>query len=312
MRGFAFSGCALVCLAALLGGCGARDGNGVAPATIASDLRAATPDSFSKHRTFTYTGGKQTFTVPHGVTQIRVIARGANGSSQYDDLFGFGARVSAVIPVTAGEKLYIFVGGNASKGSGGFNGGANGGSDGCCVGEGGGGGGGGATDVRAGGTSLSDRILVAAGGGGENGQGGRGGKGGGLSGGNGGVGKSAYYECNGKAGRGGSQTAGGVGGAGSDCAYTPGGNGANGTFGAGGAGGDGGSKGVGSDAGAGGAGGGGYYGGGGGGGGADSRNEFGVGAGGGGGSSYVEPGATNVHFYTGMQPHIGGLVVLSW
>jgi hypothetical protein len=320
MRRFAVSAWAFVSLAGtLLSGCDAHNGSGVAPVATGSGSRADVRDAFSEHRTFKYTGAKQTFTVPRNVTRIRVIARGANGSSQYDDLFGFGARVSAMIPVTPGEKLYIFVGGNASQGAGGFNGGANGGTDGCCVGQGGGGGGGGASDVRARGTSLSDRIVVAAGGGGEggqgggqNGQGGRGGKGGGLRGGNGGVGKAAYYECNGKGGRGGTQTAGGAGGIGSDCDYTGGGNGANGTFGSGGAGGDGGSKGVGSDAGAGGAGGGGYYGGGGGGGGADSRNEFGVGAGGGGGSSYVEPSATNVHFYSGMQPHLGGLVVFSW
>jgi hypothetical protein len=299
--------------AAVLSGCAGRSGNGAVP-TISA------PNSLSGHQTFKYTGKEQTFNVPSNVMELRVIALGANGSSQYDDHFGFGARVSAVIPVSPGEKLYIFVGANASEGNGGFNGGANGGTDNCCAGQGGGGGGGGASDVRVGGTSLGDRILVAAGGGGEGGQGGgqrgqggHGGKGGGLRGNNGGEGKVEYAECNGKGGHGGTQAAGGLGGAGSDCGYTGGGSGTNGSAGAGGAGGDGGYKGVGSDGGAGGGGGGGYYGGGGGGGGADDHDMFGIGAGGGGGSSYVESSATDVHFYPGwMKSHIGGLVVFDW
>src|ERR1700678_985782 len=124
MKGLALGCYALGCLGvAALGGCGGRSSNGAVP-TI------STPDSSSGHRTFKYTGKERAFTVPSNVTQIRVIALGANGSSQYDDHFGFGARVSAVIPVTGGEQLYIFVGGNGSGGTGGFNGGANGGTDG--------------------------------------------------------------------------------------------------------------------------------------------------------------------------------------
>ena len=85
--------------------------------------------------TFKYTGKVQKFQVPSNVTQLRVIALGANGSSQFDDHFGFGARVSAIIPVTPKEELYIFVGGNASEGAGGYNGGASGGEDECCAGD---------------------------------------------------------------------------------------------------------------------------------------------------------------------------------
>jgi hypothetical protein len=294
--------------------CGGQRGDGVMPAGSASEARNGSA-------TFKYAGKEQIFKVPRNVTQLRVFALGGNGSSQYDDHFGFGARVSALIPVTPGERLYVLVGGNASKGIGGFNGGADGGVDGCCAGIGGGGGGGGASDVRAGGKSISDRIVVAAGGGGEGGeggensQGGRGGNGGGLRGSNGGVGKAAYSDCNGRGGRGASQSDGGAGGAGSDCGYKynyqAGGTGEDGTRGSGGAGGNGGSKGAGKDAGAGGGGGGGYYGGGGGGGGGDSKEQFGIGAGGGGGSSYVESSATSVHFYSGWL-HVGGLVVFDW
>jgi hypothetical protein len=296
--------------AAMFTGCGGHNSSGAVPATD-------TPSSVSGHRVFKYTGAAQTFKVPYNVTEIKVIALGGNGSSQYGERFGFGARVSAVIPVTPGEQLKIFVGGNASKASGGFNGGAVGGTDGCCAGGGGGGGGGGATDVRAGAATLGDRILVAGGGGGQGGQGegagGRGGRGGTPIGRPGGQREGSYYVCNGAGGLGGTETAGGAGGAGSDCGYTGGVSGANGTLGTGGAGGDGGSKGVGDDAGAGGAGGGGYYGGGGGGGGADSRGAFGDGGGGAGGSSYVESSATKVRFWASWRkPHVGGSVVFDW
>jgi hypothetical protein len=70
-----------------------------------------------------------------------------------------------------------------------------------------------ATDVRVGGTTLSDRILVAAGGGGEGGFGGNdkspggvGGAGGRVTGGNG---NGPGGPCDGSGGYGGTQTAGG-------------------------------------------------------------------------------------------------------
>jgi hypothetical protein len=300
--------------AAMLTGCGGYGSGGSSIVPV-----SGTQNATSKNHTFTYSGKKQSFIVPTNVTQLRVLAYGANGSSQYGEHFGFGARISATIPVRPGERLIVFVGGNASGANGGFNGGENGGSDGCCDGQGGGGGGGGASDVRAGGATLADRIFVAAGGGGQGGQGGgdteggHGGRGGGTHGGRGGDGSESYSECNGAGGDGGTQAAGGTGGAGSDCDYTSGGSGIGGKLGAGGAGGAGGSKGVGSDAGAGGGGGGGFYGGGGGGGGADSRSMFGDGGGGGGGSSYVESNATHVRFWPGWRkPHVGGLVVFYW
>lgn len=55
---------------------------------------------------------------------ISVVARGAKGAgSPIVD----GGRVHAIIPVTPGEKLVIYVGGDGSGTTGGFNGGANGG-----------------------------------------------------------------------------------------------------------------------------------------------------------------------------------------
>jgi hypothetical protein len=200
------------------------------------------PDSFPYHKTFNYTGGAQNFKVPAGVRQLKVIALGAHGA-------GFpkvrGGRVSAVIPVTPGEVLTVFVGGDASRASGGFNGGADGGKG----YEGGhaGFGAGGASDVREHGVSLGDRIVVVGGGGGQGGgqgrsaKGGAGGKGGDETGGAGGTGGnccSSFGFSGGGGGNGGTQYSGGLGGLASDCHSSyPGG--ANGRLGGGGVGGGG-------------------------------------------------------------------------
>jgi hypothetical protein len=68
-----------------------------------------------------------------------------------------GGRVSAIIAVQPRETLYVFVGGEGNTyGHGGFNGGGDAGSS-----SNPGYGGGGASDVRASGDALRDRILVA-------------------------------------------------------------------------------------------------------------------------------------------------------
>jgi hypothetical protein len=152
----------------------------------------------SKSQTFHYTGAKHIFKVPARVTQITVDARGAAGGGSENggggSIGGRGGRVDAIVSVTPGEKLFVFVGGaGSSDGTAGFNGGAAGATLGCpksltpnCAG----GGGGGASDVRTGGDRLRDRVIVA-GGGGAGGWGGGyggsqypgdGGKGGGLHG----------------------------------------------------------------------------------------------------------------------------------
>ncbi len=109
---------------------------------------------------FSYTGGAQTWTVPTGVTSVQVTAVGAQGGGSYG---GLGSQVVATIPVTPGQTLGIYVGGQDSSGTtGGYNGGGAGGYSGSDVGYGGGG----ASDVRLGGTTLADRVVVAGGGGG--------------------------------------------------------------------------------------------------------------------------------------------------
>jgi hypothetical protein len=269
-------------------------------------------------RTFYYTGAEQSFKVPTSVTRITVVARGGGGAgaaSSSETRGGRGGRVFAIVPVTPGEKLYIYVGGAGNEMTGGFNGGASGGSN-PSPRDWNGYGAGGATDVREGGRKLSDRIIVAGGGGGAGGHDGAfGGKGGGATGGDGG-GFSTSSGLYGGGGTGGSQNTGGIGGspgAGSQGGGTPGEDGALG------AGGEGGGeqncyRSYCSDGGSGGGGGGGYYGGGGGGMGSWGFSaNIGAGGGGGGGSSYVEPTATRYQMWQGWKNAAGGgLVVISW
>ncbi len=291
-------------------------------------------DASPHHHTFRFTGTKQTFKVPSGVNSITVDARGAAGAPfPYGGRYvhkghGRGGRARAIIPVSPGETLYVFVGGEGSGGIGGtsggtgFNGGAGGGlypycgrSGYKCYGSGGGG----ASDVREN-VQLKNRIIVAAGGGGAGTGGVFGGGGGGKIGASGGSGSPSGYYAGGGGGGGGTQYQGGSGGAGQyGGSYGNGGPGSPGTLGQGGSGGQAGDSRYCSsscNAGAGGGGGGGYYGGGGGGGACSpsfSSPECGVGGGGGGGSSYVEPSATNVKIQRNFTEATGnGLVILSW
>ena len=250
---------------------------------------------------YNYTGGVQNFTVPAGVTSISVDAYGASGQTSVADFRGQyanpgkGGRVQADLTVTPGDELKIYVGG-ASHYLGNAGGGQsivrlfNGGSNAPYGGKGGG-----ATDIRIGGTALSNRVLVAGGGGGVSGGNGPGGDGGGLVGQNGTIIDQTIpinEESNAgpRYGAGGSQSAGGTGGwAWTGWRYViP--SGATGTLGQGGVGG--------SD---GGGGGGGYYGGGG-----------GTDGSGGGGSSYagsilVDP--SSVIHTRGLQIGSGKLTI---
>lgn len=117
--------------------------------------------------TFTYTGQPQTYTVPAGITRIKVAATGAAGgrvSTQQGR--SKGARVLAVLAVVPGETLTVVVGQQGADGSGrtSYNGGGSGGW--------GAGGGGGATDLRRASTGTGDylgtrnALLVAGGAGG--------------------------------------------------------------------------------------------------------------------------------------------------
>ena len=117
-----------------------------------------------QQQTFAYTGSSQSWTVPANVYCVRVQAWGAQGA----DVVGIGGKggySNAYLAVTPGQILHLYVGGqgcnnpNYDLACGGFNGGghARGGPR---------GGGGGASDVRIGGTNLTDRKIVAGGGGG--------------------------------------------------------------------------------------------------------------------------------------------------
>jgi hypothetical protein len=232
--------------------------------------------------TFNYTGNIQTFTVPQGINSIIVEAYGAQGGSNSNgtSIGGKGGYSIATIPVTSGETLNIYVGGQGtsvtSSPSGGYNGGGG------LNASGYGGTGGGASDVRRG-TSLNDRIIVAGGGGGHGwvNYALSGGGGGGLSGTDG----ETYSSYPNAAGKGGTQTAGGAKGT------VSGGTQTDGTFGQGG-------MGYGDGAGGGG-GGGGWYGGGG--------SVFFCG---GGGSGYVNyPGNTNTNMQTGVKTGNGQVTI---
>ena len=95
------------CVAAvMLSGCGGNAGSSGATPPVNS-----AGERLPYHKTFNYTGAEQMFTVPPGVKKIKVIAVGAQGGGDFQ---GFGGRVYAIIPVTPGEKLAIFVGGQGS------------------------------------------------------------------------------------------------------------------------------------------------------------------------------------------------------
>ena len=124
--------------------------------------------------TFAFTDSEQTFAVPAGVTGVHVVAVGARGFSVSGigtNPGGFGAMLSADVPVPPGTStLYVEVGGVGSHAAsapwaGGFDGGGGGPF-----------GGGGASDIRTvscglgcatGGSSgsLASRLAVAGGGG---------------------------------------------------------------------------------------------------------------------------------------------------
>jgi hypothetical protein len=235
---------------------------------------AATPPTVTE--TFISIGAEQSFTVPAGVSSVRVEAIGGAGESGFEgSTGGVGADVVGQLPVSAGETLYVEV---ASPGAGGVG-----------FGGPGGGSGGDASDVRTisilSPGSPESRLLVAAGGGGGGGSfaGGIGGNGG-AAGDPGANGTGGSTGSGGGAGGAGTLTGGGAGGEGCNFGSGPWSGGA-GSFGAGGNGGE--------DFGfpltGGGGGGAGYTGGGGGGGTCDPGQG---GGGGGGGANFVFGGAT--------------------
>ena len=220
---------------------------------------------------FTYTGAPTSYTVP--VTGEYLVegwgASGGNVLDYFPTRGGLGGYAAGKLRLTAGEVLYVFVGGKGQDrlgahayGScthvpGGWNGGGATRSAGNSTP------GGGATDIRIGGLELQHRVLVAGGGGGNGWAYAAGGNGGGLVGSNG-TKDQLNWDRTATGASGGTQTAGGAAGTSfTHCFKSPGRLGS---------GGDGGGFSAG-----GGGGGGGYFGGGGG----------GYAEGGGGGSSYI-------------------------
>lgn len=227
--------------------------------------------------TFAFTGAEQTWIVPAGITSITVDSYGAQGGANWVNNTNFGGHVQATLAVTPGTMIYVYVGEQPTTVTGGWNGGG--------FGETGGLGGGGASDIRIGGNTLNDRMIVAGAGGGGgywNSQHVIGGAGGGLIGANG----SRIDYATAPGGEGGTQTGSGNG----TCAST---NNpiCTGSFGIGGNPANCGCEGYG--------GGGGWWGG------AASGNC----RGGGGGSSYTDPSATNVTHNQGVRAGNGEIII---
>ncbi|NTW32651.1 MAG: hypothetical protein HGB12_08515 [Bacteroidetes bacterium] len=144
-----------------------------------------TQQSLSNQQTFSYTapGGEQSFTVPAGITCIKIEAWGAQGGIGYSSGYaaGLGGYVAGNTTVAPNDVLKVYVGGKGADattlggGIGGYNGGGTGAYNNSNYN---GGGGGGASDVRYGGTTLSYRIIVGGAGGGSSGYSSSGGTGG--------------------------------------------------------------------------------------------------------------------------------------
>jgi hypothetical protein len=302
----------------ILAGCGGSQ----PPISASGAMTAPEPQLKERHKILGYSGQVEYFKVPRDQKSITIMADGATGGywQQYGSpgIGGRGSYVEATVPVKPGELLEVYVGGtptlyNIQNDKGGFNGGGPGGygSYGCSSCDNFGAGGGGASDVRERGTALSDRILVAGGGGGESDWSQTGGASGGAGGGTtGAAGQAGSGQGGGGGGSGGSQSAGGAGGPGGAAGTGSCGAGATGASGVLGVGGTGGNSSCNEQPYilGGGGGGGGYYGGGGGG----AAGFDGYGGGGGGGSSYVEKGATHVTDQQGGAPAGNGYVVISW
>ena len=267
------------------------------PAATSSSAATASPvtTTTASATTVSYSGSPTTYTVPSGVTYLDVNVSGAQGSTEQSSPGG-GGTVNAVIPVTAGEEFYTYIGQQPSGASAGLVSGAPGN-----FGEGGVGttnpygtsaGGGGATSVfltngsapTAPTASNTGSLVITAGGGGGAGYG-SGQQSGGSGGNPGEAGAGGSVS-----GGGGTQTAGGAAGLDSNGGTpdTPGsfGLGGQGTY-------------V-SDMALGGGGGGGFYGGGGGG-------STSIPGGGGGGSSWAFSSAEDVTYTTGNNTGNGSV-----
>lgn len=242
--------------------------------------------------TTTYTTtGSHTYTVPSGVSSVTVKLWGAEGESTSRANGGVGGYVEGTLSVTEGETLDVKVGALGEVA----------GSDQSPDG-------GGMSDIRQGGSTLSDQVAVAGGGGGagdwndddgSSGSGATAGGDGGPDNGEDAADAGPYGYADG--GDGGTQSSGGAGGDGAT--YD---NRESGTDGSRGAGGDGGDAESGGEYAYGGNGGQGYYGGGGGAAYWDFGSDVSQGGGGGGGSNYDDGLASVTSNQRGVDASNGG------
>jgi phage minor structural protein len=153
------------------GGPGGSKGINVAPGDSKFHIfaygavRQTTP--WPNSQLFTYTGSPQQFTVPDGISEVRITAKGAPGAAGgFQSVGGAGGTVVAVFPVVAGTEWDVIVGGQGSGSTpsptGAYPNGGIGGDTGSSSGSGGGG----SSDVRVLGGAISTAIIVAPGGGG--------------------------------------------------------------------------------------------------------------------------------------------------
>ncbi|HXD23061.1 MAG TPA: hypothetical protein VN613_06860, partial [Gemmatimonadaceae bacterium] len=105
------------------------------------------PSGFANTQAFGFTGQVQTFVVPAGLDSLVIAVSGAGGGGFTGFQGGFGGLMTSAFAVSAGDTLYVIVGGGGGAGTG------------VSTGVGGGGGGG---------SFVFDRttLLIAAGGGG--------------------------------------------------------------------------------------------------------------------------------------------------
>ncbi len=274
-------------------------------------------------QTFNFTGSVQNFTVPAGVNQITVDARGAGGASESSVQGGSGGRMVATLSVTPGASYQVIIGGagqqssynRSAGGGGGFSGLLQNGNH--IVSAGGGGGAGGSNGGGNGGNGGGGNG--SNGGCGSGGQGGVGPQGGGAGGTGFSNGASGNSNGGGNGGNGGSNWAAGGGGGGFGTAFGNGGqqaqvsgSGGRGGFGGGGGGGGGGWGSTNARVSAGGGGGGGHKGGAGGS--IPSNCGSAGGGGGGGGSNYAINGANVTQNITGggASQNQNGQVTITW
>jgi hypothetical protein len=132
------------------------------------------------------TPGAASYTVPAGVTSLRIVATGGGGGAGINSFGGNGGVVTAIVSVNPGELLALFVGGGGSQYAGAGSSNVSWGTTRRIIAGGGGGGGGGNGDGGNGANGNGGSTLTRGGANGLGADGGRNGNGGGGgSGGNG-------------------------------------------------------------------------------------------------------------------------------